>query len=78
MKSQTISRRRGVKGGAPLRQNNGPDDSKRPKTTKKQRIDLKLRCPVYAHAEKCPHEGMEVGLLACDKDQTFPAIDKLK
>ncbi|RSL44321.1 hypothetical protein CEP54_014731 [Fusarium duplospermum] len=51
-----------------------PNNSKRPRT----QVDLQLRCPFRAHAEKCIDNGEEVGLPACRKDQTFKAIDKLK
>lgn len=54
-----------------------PNDSKRPRTMTKQ-FDLKLRCPIRAHADKCVDDGEEVGLPVCRKDQTFKAIDKLK
>ncbi|KAL2694726.1 hypothetical protein Neosp_001312 [[Neocosmospora] mangrovei] len=40
-------------------------------------LDLKLRCPIRAHADKCVDDGEEIGLPACRKDQTFKAIDKL-
>ncbi|KAI8677892.1 hypothetical protein NCS55_00507700 [Fusarium keratoplasticum] len=53
-----------------------PNDSKRPTTMTKQ-LDLKLRCPIRAHADKCVDDGEEVGLPICRKDQTFKAIDKL-
>ncbi|KAJ4218468.1 hypothetical protein NW759_008362 [Fusarium solani] len=71
------SQRQRVKGDTPVSQNNDPDDSKRAATMKKQQKDLKLRCPIRAHAHKCSDDGMEIELLACDEDQTFPAIDKL-
>ncbi|KAI8676338.1 hypothetical protein NCS56_00521200 [Fusarium sp. Ph1] len=77
MSSQRISQRQGVKGDGPVPQSNAPDASKRSETMKKQQPDLKLRCPIRAHADKCLDNGMEVGLLACEKGKTFPAIDKL-
>lgn len=78
MSPQSISQRQGVKGDGPVPQRNALDALKRPETMKKQQPDLKLRCPIRAHADKCLDDGMEVGLLACEKGKTFPAIDKLK
>ncbi|RTE79075.1 hypothetical protein BHE90_006410 [Fusarium euwallaceae] len=53
-----------------------PNNSNCPGIMAKQ-VDLQLRCPIRAHADQCIHDGEEVGLPACRKDQTFKAIDKL-